>query len=365
MVALERPGLEPCDHVESGLRPLRHGYGHRTVQLDHGRRIELGQPLVERTHPPPVGGLRDVLGCDRRLQRVGPRRRGGRGKRRALLDLVRMPERAVLLLEQHQSTLLVHAGVTARVVQQHEREETARLTLVGHEREQHPSEPDRLVAQLPPHDGVRAGGQVALVEDQVQRGEYRAQPVRQLVVGGHLVRDARPADLALGAHQALLHGSFIRQEGSRHLGRGETAERAQRESHARLRRECRMAAGEEQPQPVVRQRRLDGGFGWTGHQSLELAELLLVAALAAKTVDRAVARRAHDPGAGVVREAVARPALERRHKRLLDRVLGEVEVAEDADQGGDRTSRLAPERALDFSVALYEAVPSRATVGSS
>jgi hypothetical protein len=69
---------------------------------------------------------------------------------------------------------------------------------------------------------------------------------------------------------------------------------------------------------------------------------------APQAVDRAVARGAHDPAPGVGRDPVARPALHRRGERLLNGLLGKVEVAEDPDQGGDRPSRLTPEQAIDF-----------------
>jgi hypothetical protein len=113
--------------------------------------------------------------------------------------------------------------------------------------------------------------------------------------------------------------------------------------------ERRVAAGEEQSQPVVR----DGGhvvaigFHAGGCERLELAQLLLVAPLAAQPIDRLVARRTNDPGGGVVGQPVARPALERRGERLLHRVLGEVEIAQDPDQRGDRPPRLPPEQAVD------------------
>jgi hypothetical protein len=72
-----------------------------------------------------------------------------------------------------------------------------------------------------------------------------------------------------------------------------------------------------------------------------------VATLTAQAVDRPVARDADDPGARVVRHPVARPALQRSNEGLLDRLLGQVEVAEDADQRRDRPPRLSPEQAVD------------------
>src|SRR5437867_3124400 len=48
------------------------------------------------------------------------------------------------------------------------------------------------------------------------------------------------------------------------------------------------------------------------------------------------------------RRAVARPALGGQRKRLLSGLLGEVEVAEEADQGRDDASPLVVERALEL-----------------
>ena len=63
----------------------------------------------------------------------------------------------------------------------------------------------------------------------------------------------------------------------------------------------------------------------------------------ADAVDGAVARRAHQPGTRVGRHAVARPVIGRDGERLLRGVLGEVEIAEDADQDGQDASPLLAE----------------------
>ena len=55
-----------------------------------------------------------------------------------------------------------------------------------------------------------------------------------------------------------------------------------------------------------------------------------------------VPRRGDDPGAGVRRDAFARPPLDRRSEGVLDRVLGEVEVAEDTAEDRDRPRELIP-----------------------
>ena len=45
-----------------------------------------------------------------------------------------------------------------------------------------------------------------------------------------------------------------------------------------------------------------------------------------------------------------REVIERHEERVLHRLLGAVEVAEDVGENGDRPSRLAPEQAVDEDV---------------
>ena len=56
-----------------------------------------------------------------------------------------------------------------------------------------------------------------------------------------------------------------------------------------------------------------------------------------------VAGRRHQPAAGIRRDAVARPALGGDGEGLLNGFLGEVEVAEEADQGGQHAAPLLAE----------------------
>jgi hypothetical protein len=101
-----------------------------------------------------------------------------------------------------------------------------------------------------------------------------------------------------------------------------------------------VAAGEDEGEPLVGNRahvvllldRLDRC------EPLERRPLRL----AAQPVDRAVASGGDDPGTGIRRDAVAGPALRGDRERLLDGVLGEVEVAERADQDRDRAPELLP-----------------------
>ena len=65
--------------------------------------------------------------------------------------------------------------------------------------------------------------------------------------------------------------------------------------------------------------------------------------LAAQPVDGPAAGGRGDPAARVGRQAALGPGSRRDRERLLDRLLGEVDVAEDADQGGDDPPVLPPE----------------------
>jgi hypothetical protein len=60
-----------------------------------------------------------------------------------------------------------------------------------------------------------------------------------------------------------------------------------------------------------------------------------------------VARRPHQPGTWVGRRTVARPARSGYGKGLLGGFLGEVDVAEEADQAGEDTAPLVAEDLLE------------------
>ena len=66
-----------------------------------------------------------------------------------------------------------------------------------------------------------------------------------------------------------------------------------------------------------------------------LGVAVIAGCLAAQPVDRAVAGRRGDPAAGVRRQPGDRPPLARDDERLLDHLFGDVDVAEETDQGGD------------------------------
>ena len=176
--------LEPFDRVRQR-EPLactvRERHRHRQVQLDDRRRGEVEQPAVEQRDLGPVRLVLGVQGCDRRLQLVRarhPQRQPALERRARLRNLAGVPERPVLVVEEHESSGTGNPRVAACVLEEEKRVQPVGLRLVGHECREQQRQPDRLRAQLAPDRRA-----VARVEDEVDRGEDRAQPLGQQVLG--------------------------------------------------------------------------------------------------------------------------------------------------------------------------------------
>ena len=111
-----------------------------------------------------------------------------------------------------------------------------------------------------------------------------------------------------------------------------------------------MAAGEDQSQTLVGDRAVvEVEFVHRRGRSivLEQPRLVLQRPLASDAVDGAVAPGGHQPGHRVLRRPLARPPLGGDRERLLGGLLGEVDVAEEADQGREDPAPLALEDLLD------------------
>ena len=111
-----------------------------------------------------------------------------------------------------------------------------------------------------------------------------------------------------------------------------------------------MAAGEDQTQAIVghgvllaAERRLVGHVQQHG-----LRVSIFARSFAAKMVDRAAARGGDDPSRRAGWQAAVRPATDRFGECVLDRLLGESDVAEDTDQDSHRTAILGAEHTVDL-----------------
>jgi hypothetical protein len=107
-----------------------------------------------------------------------------------------------------------------------------------------------------------------------------------------------------------------------------------------------VAAGEDQAESVV----VHGPgilsvwcVGDFGHLAQEFAS----SRFAAEVIDRSISSGRRDPATGVRRQAVGGPLPYCEGERLLNRVLGEIDVAEDPDQGSHRPTGLLAEDPAD------------------
>jgi hypothetical protein len=144
----------------------------------------------------------------------------------------------------------------------------------------------------------------------------------------------------------LGHRRLGKQERAGDLRGGQAAEGAKGERDLRIEVKYGVAAGEDQLEPLIGK----GGvvhrvFGHGG--LLEQARLLGERAVAANPVDRAAARCRDQPGRGVRGRAFARPALGGNREGLLRGFLGEVEVAEEADQRSEDAPPFVVKDALE------------------
>ena len=199
---------------------------------------------------------------------------------------------------------------------------------------------------------------VALVEDEVDDRQHGGEAVREQVLGWDAERNAGRLDLALGAHEPLRHRRLGDEERARDLVGRQTSERPQRQRDLRVERERRVAAREDQLEPLV-------GNGRVVHRVLhglgDVEQPVFAASVRSRRI-RSIARfRAvvEQPCAGVRGRTGARPALGGDRERLLRGLLGEVEVAEEADQRGDDAAPLVAEDLLEDLSAPRSGAPRR------
>lgn len=305
-----------------GVRQLRDG--DRTVEGDDRARRHGHELVVEEHDLPPAGAARlAVHRLHRSLQLVRAEAvavQATAHERPALVQLLGVPPRAVLVAQQDEVSVRRDPGASPGVSQEHQCQQAQSLGLVGHELDQHAAEPDRLGAQVVAGHRGRAGG-----EHETDDGEDGARPVGQVCVAGHPVGDAGVADLALGAHQPLRHRRLGHEERPGDLLGAEPAEQAQRERHLRLDGQGGVAAGEDEPQPVV-------AHGSDLHrvvahvQEGRLHVSVGAGGLLTQPVDRLAPGRRDDPAHRAGWDAVRGPALHGSDERVLHGLLGDVEV---------------------------------------
>ena len=230
-----------------------------------------------------------------------------------------------------------------------QREQAGDVGVAGQQRAQHPGQVDGPLDQVVAHQvgpgrrgvpgGEHAGGR--------RRARRRSRAGSS--AGGGTRYGMRAAAIFFLARviRAAIVGSLTRNARATSAV-VQAAQQAQGQRDLRLRRQRRVAAGEDQPQPVVRDtghRRAVAGPARLGTRGVVLDEQrqLPRAASPRAAGRRAPGRRATvvSQAAGPVRHTRARPGRERLGVRVLDALLGEVEVAGDAHRRGEHEAPLA------------------------
>ncbi len=233
------------------------------------------------------------------------------------------------------------------VVEEHQREQPARLRFLGGEGEL-AGEPNRLAGQVNPGGRASMPGRVDEVEHAQHDGE---------VAGLVQTAGGRAGKSPLGPADPLRHRRLRHVEGIGDLPGREAADGAQCQRHLGGGREVGVAAAEQQEESVVA---LLGGGG----ARLDVRRLLaaVTGGLAAAGVDEPPRRDRRQPRERVTRRVLG-PRPQRLQQRLLQRVLGGVEVLAPPDQAREHPRNEVPPKPARRGCGRDPIQPSRRLVG--
>lgn len=341
MRALEPGGrLEAVQQREPGVRTLGLGDGHRAVQsvqrrglqaLERGIQLGDGVParLLERRGEA-------VLGRDRCLGVIA---RETVARRRALeplhagCDLLRIPLRSVLLLEQHQRPVCISPATQASRMQVHQRDEGGRWWglprgVLGEDQ----PEPQRLRTQLLTDRQLGMRRQVPLGEELIQDPQH----------GGHArleLRGGEPVELRwllaqalAGPGEALVDVGLGDEQAAADLGHTEPAQGLEREHQLGAGRQHVVTAHEEHAREVIgqlaRQRWLGRGaaLGPGIEPMAPASEDALPPRAFAQLGDQMIVGDPKQPRRRGIGLPLDPPVLERPHQGHLRRVFDRVQV---------------------------------------
>ena len=141
---------------QTTFKAFGHGDGHRSVEFDNGRLAKQTQIGVKARDLGPVGlagcGGAGVFGGDTCLQSVAAmRRRRAHQKRKGLNNLAGIPFGAVLFIERDEVAIVIGAGGTAGILQEHQREESPVFGVDGEQFAEDAGETDGFGAEIGAH----------------------------------------------------------------------------------------------------------------------------------------------------------------------------------------------------------------------
>src|SRR5690606_17757820 len=102
-----------------------------------------------------------------------------------------------------------------------------------------------------PSDGVSGRRGISLIVDEIDDEQHGIEPLGQLRIRRHLVRDAGIADLALCPNDPLCQRRRRREKGARYLFRGQAADLTQRKGDPGFESDRRVTAGKDKPKAII------------------------------------------------------------------------------------------------------------------
>ena len=333
--------LEPVRKRKGCFYVARFGHRDGSVELYDRRPRQASELLVKGRDLPPILRLIGVQSGDRGLEDVGAapaERQGTLELRTSFSQLLEVPQRSILIAKQDHGAV-GKSGLAARVVRQHQRQESVDLGLVRHELGEGSAKPDRLRSQV-------CSAAVSLVEDQVHDREHGGEAVGEQMRRRHTEGDSGVPDLVLRADEPFGHGLLGDEESAGDLLGAQATERSQRKRNLRIERERGVATREHELEPLIRNRRIVH-FVLHGLGHVEQMNLRGEGAIATDAVDGAVASGGHEPSTRIVGRAFSGPTLGGGRERLLRGFLGELEVVEKTDQRSEDAPPLVAEDVLE------------------
>ncbi len=347
MIAIE---FTPCEdrihEIESCFRAIPHRHRHRAVQLHHGRWLDAQQDIVDHDNLRPVrrrgrGGM-GVNRSYRRLQGVRTetaRQQCPLHQRRPFGNMLRIPERAVLVFEQDETAFRGTARRVPRFLQQHQRKQSQRLGL-RQQFDQQPAQANRLAGKAGARERFSGRCRIALVENQINHPQHALHPIRQFRRRRHLVRDAGIPDFCLGPDDTLGKRGCSGKECPGDLLGCQPAYFAQGKRHLGIGRESGMTAGKDKPEAVVLDPLAIRVILLGGEMLFDVFRQRLESCPAPQAVDSLEAPDRNEPRTRILRNSVARPLLQRCPEGVMQRLFRHIEIPEQANEGGEDMARM-------------------------
>ena len=281
---------------------------------------------------------------DRGLHLVGARPSASKHRfdqGRSLGDRRAVPQRAVLVGQQDDLTVGIGACSPSGVRGQRQRQQSDAFRLVWHQFDQHPA--SRMASSA---KSRRASSSPTGAWWPAVKTAYTVANTGRSRSGSSCSSGTRYgmwalAILALARLIRLADRGLGNQKDTGDVDCGQPTDRSQRQCNLRLGRQCRVATGEQQPQPIV------AIVGVVVVHRRALAQepkcflfLRCSSCFAPQAVEGLVASNGGQPGTRLVGNAVTSPRVGGGDDRIVQRVLRPVDVTRQTNEGGQNLATL-------------------------